>query len=80
MDAKANPIPKPGKRNVCCFCYNECLDYAVNCFWQSWNCSQCPSRLIKQSITEWEYEFNDADSYYGLPPSVALEIEKDLVD
>ena len=80
MDPKANPIPKPGKRDVYCSCYNDCLDFAVECLWQSWNCSQCPNRLTKQSTTECEYGFDDTYSYYDLPPNVARKIEKDLFD
>lgn len=80
MDPKANPIPKPGRRDVYCSCYNDCLDFAVERLWQSWNCSECPNRLTKQSTTECEYAFDDTYSYYDLPRNVARQIEKDLFD
>jgi len=74
MDQKANPIPKPGERNVCCPFYNDCLDYAVRGSWQSWNCSQCPHKLMRQSITEYEYQITDPEPNYDLP----LEIYREL--
>jgi hypothetical protein len=79
MDPKANPIHKQGERNIFCPYYNNCLDYAVKRSWQSWNCSQCPHKLI-QSIAECEYEVNDAGPYYDLPPNIARKIGEDSFD
>lgn len=73
MDRKANPIPKPGERNVCCPFYNDCLDCALKGSWQTWNCSQCPHKLMRQSITEWEYQINDTYPCYDLPPNMDEE-------
>ena len=79
MEPKANPICKKGERNIHCPFYNDCLDYAVKHSWQSWNCFQCPHKVM-QSTTEWEYEVNDTDPYYDLPPNVARRIGKNESD
>jgi len=69
MDQKANPIPESGERNIYCPIYNDCLDYAVSSSWLTWNCSQCPYKLTKQSISE--YVLDGTDSFYDLPLSVS---------
>jgi len=74
MEPRANPIPKRGERNICCPLYNDCLDQAVEGSWQSWDCSQCPHKLTRQSITEYEYEINDPEPNYDLPLEVYREI------
>jgi hypothetical protein len=68
MDQKLNPIPKTGERNIYCPYYNDCLDYAVTHSWETWDCSQCPHKSIKQSISE--YRLNNTDTYYDLPPDL----------
>jgi len=73
MEPRANPIPKRGERNICCTFYNDCLDQAVEGSWQSWDCSQCPHKLTRQSITEYEYEINDPEPNYVLPLEVYRE-------
>jgi hypothetical protein len=78
MDQKANPIPESGERNIHCPFYNDCLDYAVSGSWQAWNCSQCPYKLIKQSIAE--YVLDNTDSFYDLPLTVRGEIWTDEFD
>jgi hypothetical protein len=78
MDQKANPMPKQGERNIYCPYYNDCLDYAVRASWQTWDCSQCLHKLIKESITE--YELNNTEPYYDLPPNVIGAIWKDAFD
>lgn len=80
MDLKAKPIRKRGERNIYCPFYSDCLDYAVNHFWQYWSCSECPHKLIRKSITEWEYIINDANPYYDLLPGLARGIGKNLFD
>jgi len=75
MDLKAKPIPKRGERNIYCPFYSDCLDHAVKQFWRHWSCSQCPHKLIKQSITECEYDVNDTDQHYDLLPNIALRID-----
>ena len=78
MDQKANPVPRPGVRNIYCPFYKDCLDYAVRGSWQSWNCSQCRHKLMRQSITE--YELNNTEPYYDLPPDVERAICEDAFD
>jgi len=78
MDQKANPISESGERNIYCPFYNDCLDYAVSGSWQAWNCSQCPHKLIKQSIAE--YVLDSADSFYDLPLTVRGGICTDEFD
>jgi len=80
MERKGTPVPKPGKRNLYCSRYNDCLDYAVKALWKSWNCSQCPNRMMRGSVAEWEYAFNDADLCYDLPLDVARGFEENLFD
>jgi hypothetical protein len=79
MDPKANPIPRTGERNIYCPFYNR-LDYAVDQSWLCWNCSRCVHRLIRQSVSERDYEISEAVNYYELPPNVAREIGKDSFD
>ena len=78
MDQKANPIHESGERNILCPFYNDCLDYAVNSSWQAWNCSQCPHKLIKQSIAE--YVLYNTDLFYDLPLNVSGRIWPDEFD
>lgn len=80
MEPKAKPIPEQGGRNLYCRFYNDCLDYAVKGSWQTWNCSQCPYKLIRHSIAECEYEFHNPDPDYDLPLDVELEVWRDLFD
>jgi hypothetical protein len=47
MEPRPNPICKRGKRNIYCPLYSNCLDHAVNQFWQHWSCSQCSYRETK---------------------------------
>ncbi len=72
MDPKASPKPKHGERNIYCPNYNDCLDYAIENSWRSWNCSQCPYRTI-QAITECEYHLTDPEPFYVLPVDVIRE-------
>jgi hypothetical protein len=76
MVPKGNPIPAKGERNIYCPYYDNCLDYAVQDWWDSWNCSQCPYRLIKQSINKDTYKRGEDDLDYDLvcdyPPEVDL--------
>jgi len=46
MEPRPNPTCKRGKRNIYCPLYGNCLDRAVNQFWQHWSCSQCSYREI----------------------------------
>jgi len=78
MDQKANPIPESGERNIYCPIYNDCLDYAVSSSWLAWNCSECPYKLIKQSISE--YVLDNTDSFYDLPLHVGGGIWTDEFD
>ncbi len=78
MNQKANPIHESGERNILCPFYNDCLDYAVNSSWQAWNCSQCPHKLIKQSIAE--YVLYNTDLFYDLPLNVSGRIWPDEFD
>jgi len=78
MNQKANPIHESGERNILCPFYNDCLDYAVNGSWQAWNCSQCPHKLIKQSIAD--YVLYNTDLFYDLPLNVSGRIWPDEFD
>jgi len=78
MDQKAKPIPEPRARNIYCPFYNDCLNYAVSCSSQACKCSQCPYKLIKQSIAE--YMLDSKDSFYDLPLNVRGGIWTDEFD
>lgn len=80
MEPKAKPTPKQGERNIYCPFYSDCLDYVVKHFWQRWSCSECPYKLIKQSITEWEYIVNDTNTHYDLPSNGVRRIGKNESD
>lgn len=55
MDAKANPVPEKGERNVFCPFYSDCLDLAVEHKWDSWHCFRCPFRSVieEENITDF---------------------------
>jgi hypothetical protein len=80
MVPKANPIPTKGERNIYCPFYNSCLDYAIRDSWETWNCSQCPHRIIKQVISEFEYEINEIDPDYDLPSDIRWVFKIDVFD
>jgi hypothetical protein len=69
MLKKGNPIPDAGERNVLCPHYNHCLDRAVKLSWQSWSCSQCQNRFVKQREF-LETTLNRECSYFELPERV----------
>lgn len=76
MNPEAVPKPKKGERNIYCPFYNDCLDHAVNHFWQYWNCSQCPYRKLK-SFYEIEYSVNSELIDYEFSPDIMRKIGED---
>jgi hypothetical protein len=80
MVPKGNPIPAKGERNIFCPYYDNCLDYAVQDWWNSWNCSQCPYRLIKQSFVEHDYDDGEAELDYDVLCDLSLEIDQNLFE
>ena len=75
MVPKGNPIPARGERNIYCPYYNNCLDYAVQDWWDSWNCSQCAYRSIKKSFGERDYDNGKDELDYNLLCDLPLEID-----
>jgi hypothetical protein len=73
MEPKVNPKCKRGERNIYCPFYSDCLDHAVNRFWQHWSCSQCPYRKIK-SFDEIEYGANGEELDYEFSPDIIKKI------
>jgi hypothetical protein len=71
MEIKVKPIPERGERNIYCPSYSDCLDYAVECSWKSWSCSECPHKATRQSVTEWDYTRNDAPPFHDLPSPIS---------
>ena len=69
MDQEARPLNKRGERNIYCPHYKDCLDYAVDCSWPSWNCSECPHKTV-QAMPECEFEINNEDPPYVISPDV----------
>ena len=41
MNPKANPVCRPGERNIDCPYYEMCLDYTADSNWEFWDCSCC---------------------------------------
>lgn len=80
MVPKGNPIPAKGERNIHCPYYDSCLDYAVQDWWDSWNCSQCPYMLFKQSINKDTYKVGEDDLDYDLVYDYPLGIDHDLFE
>ncbi len=76
METKPNPICKRGERNIYCPFYSDCLDNAVNQFWQHWSCSKCPYRKIK-SLAELEYGANSELLDYEFSPDIIRKIRGD---
>jgi hypothetical protein len=73
MKAKPNPICKRGQRNIYCPLYSDCLDHAVNQFWEHWSCSRCPFRKIK-SFDEAEYGTDSDLLDYEFSPDIIRKI------
>jgi len=72
MDTRANPKNLTGERNVFCPQYRQCLDHAVKCAWQSWDCSRCDFRHSRCEVFPLEsLGYNDGLSFYELSPRVA---------
>lgn len=79
MDQQANPTPKRGDRNIYCPFYSECLDYAVEYSWQSWNCSHCAHNETR-ALPEWECEMHSNEPGDDMPSPVFLVTQKGLFD
>jgi hypothetical protein len=73
MELRPNPICNRGERNIYCPLYSDCLDHAVNQFWQYWSCSKCPYRKIK-SLDEVEYGANGEWLDYEFSPDIIKKI------
>lgn len=73
MEPIANPICKRGERNIYCPYYSDCLDYAVNHFWQHWSCSKCPYKKIR-AIDEIEYGAIGEELDYEFSPDIIRKI------
>jgi hypothetical protein len=79
MEPKPNPICKRGERNIYCLFYSDCLDHAVNQFWQHWSCSKCPYRKIK-SVDGLTHEAYNGEVCYEISPDIMREIGRHLSD
>jgi hypothetical protein len=75
MEPKPNPICKRGERNIFCPFYSDCLDKAINQFWQCWTCSTCAYRKTK-SIDEAEYSADGEEIEYNFSPDIIRKIGK----
>ncbi len=73
MTPSANPTNKTGQRNLQCSYYGDCLDYAVDHRWQSWDCSKCSNRLM-QSSSDAVRSVQDSHVCYELPARISREI------
>jgi hypothetical protein len=52
MEPKANPVCRPGQRNIYCPYYSKCLDYVSGSEWEFWDCSCCPNITKRCSATK----------------------------
>lgn len=73
MIPNAKPVNKPGRRNFHCVNYGECLDYAVDCHWDSWSCSDCQNRFQKASVDAVR-SVHDSHIRYELPRNLDREV------
>jgi hypothetical protein len=67
MDAKTNPTPKRGKRNIFCPFYSTCLNTAIREQWSRWNCAKCEQRANREGEPEISLNVNYSIAYYELP-------------
>ena len=73
MTPSAKPTNKTGQRNLQCYYYGDCLDYAVDHRWQSWDCSKCPNRSSKYP-SDAVRSVQDAHICYELPARISREV------
>ncbi len=73
MTPSANPTNKTGQRNLQCSYYGDCLDYAVDHGWQSWDCSKCSERS-RRSPSDAVRSVQDSQVLYELPAGISREV------
>jgi len=74
MKPLANPVNRPGDRNVDCPHYRSCLDHAVKFSWNYWDCSDCVFRVLSQALPMVDCSPRSADLYYSLPSEIYSKI------
>ncbi|MEW6664435.1 MAG: hypothetical protein AB1512_04335 [Thermodesulfobacteriota bacterium] len=67
MNEKCRPARSQGDRNVFCPFYGECLDYAIQEAWESWECTHCAQRGDQTAAPELPWCVNHTVAYYELP-------------
>jgi len=69
-EARPNPSPKNGARNVFCPYYSKCLDTVIQNAWMSWDCHLCGERFNGGAKPEFELTVNHSIAYYELAPGL----------
>ena len=80
MHSIPKPTPRHGRRNTFCPHYSSCLDFVIGCSWEAWNCSQCPFKANRLSVTQYIDVSADAEPCYELPPNIARQFGGNLLD
>ncbi len=75
MELLANPINRPGDRNVDCPHYRSCLDHAVKFAWNYWDCSDCDFKVLAESMPILDCSPHNADLYYSLPNDIYSKMQ-----
>jgi hypothetical protein len=61
---KFGPGSKQGKRNIFCPFYSQCLDFAIQQQWLSWNCRNCEHMLNESAKADILAGREDSIPYY----------------
>jgi len=67
MARKRHPVYKKGDRNALCPHYNDCLDEAVQKYWEFWNCGKCQHKMSRDPDLDMMHTMNDSIVFYDLP-------------
>ena len=70
MSSKANPLHRPGRKNIHCPFYAACLDYAADRFWECWDCSECPHRATYNNEPDMEFTVDESMLFHSVPTGV----------
>ncbi len=66
MNKTCKPVGKGGHRNIFCPYYNECLNYAIQEYWEDWNCTSCENVANEEAKPEMRMTVSGSVPYYEL--------------
>lgn len=70
-----NPICAEGYKNIFCPYYSDCLDHAVEHWWDYWACLECQHKNKQVPVTYVLLSPERNYSYYSLSPLLAKASE-----